>query len=732
MTDGLGTQTYGYNELSQMTAETRQFSDSLPNAPMTNNSFRLEYTYTLASQLKSLKDPYNQQINYDFDKAGRLSSVTGAAYGGVSTYANNAGYRAWGGLKHLEYGNGTQIETAYNNRLQADHFEYTKVGVTTPLLSKNYQYYADGKLKFVDDLALHSIWDRLMTYDHAGRIKHGKSSLEASGGTVANAELSLPYRQSYQFNAFNNLTQRNNLHWGQGSYNNHNFDLNYSYQNDRVTNVGWLHDADGRVTQSNAPDEAEASVYDAAGQLTRIHNVTDSDIYRHQDGLGRETKSVKGTCRPPILHPEDPCVWENEIKYYIRSSVLGGEVVSDVMPDGGKYRTYVHAAGAVIAWQHGITTQSQSVVFLQTDASGMSSKSSTENGVLFTGDGFEGAPTELDPFGSNAGQVSPYYDPYPPEPCGGCGWLGRDDPTRVNGESVEYQIDGMTVNHASFMSFLGMIGGGSVESIILQLTTRLSSQLAGYKISGVRWGTPFTAIYGYDGSQSVTWGAFNPSQSQVSFGNVTPFYSINWSLSVDLISQQQIGTKKPLNEEDQKKYEKKREEIRKRLANISKECLALLTKAGLTVESVIEVVNLQNAYDGSNSTVNTFDAGGIDESGWEPGSREDLRQFERKQSIKDYFAGKDGVQARTMFNPGGKFSDTVLGRSDVYYRTDGNFWNGKKNGFNSQTTILHEALHSLKGLSDEKLYTLLTGKTADHVASSMGISQALRDNGCTK
>lgn len=194
----------------------------------------------------------------------------------------------------------------------------------------------------------------------------------------------------------------------------------------------------------------------------------------------------------------------------------------------------------------------------------------------------------------------------------------------------------------------------------------------------------------------------------------------------------QVGGRVRLNENDQKEYDKKRQEIRQRFAKISKDCLALLTKAGLTVDSVIDAVNIQNAYDGSKSTVSVFDAGGIDESGWVSGAREDLKNLERKETMSAYFARKDRVRARTMMHPNGLFSMTVAGRSDVYFRTEGTFWNGEPNGFNNQTTILHEALHSLTGLGDEKLYTLLTGKTATHDAASAGISDALKGAGCSK
>jgi hypothetical protein len=52
MTDGMGNTVYAYDSLSRMTSETRQFNDTLTEAPMTNNRFQIIYAYSL-SGLKS-------------------------------------------------------------------------------------------------------------------------------------------------------------------------------------------------------------------------------------------------------------------------------------------------------------------------------------------------------------------------------------------------------------------------------------------------------------------------------------------------------------------------------------------------------------------------------------------------------------------------------------------------------------------------------------------------------
>jgi YD repeat-containing protein len=101
MTDSLGTVSYTYDQLSQLTAETRAITGV--------RSFTLNYTYGVRGQLSSITDPFGAQVGYSYDKTGRLSDVTGANFASVSSYASGLQYRAWGALKSLTYGNAKTV-----------------------------------------------------------------------------------------------------------------------------------------------------------------------------------------------------------------------------------------------------------------------------------------------------------------------------------------------------------------------------------------------------------------------------------------------------------------------------------------------------------------------------------------------------------------------------------------------------------------------------------------------
>jgi YD repeat-containing protein len=453
ITDGLGSVTYAYDSLSQLTAETRQFTDTLSAAPLANNSFKLEYTYHVGGGLKSLKDPYGQQINYSNDTAGRLTRVEGSAsFGGVTTYAENPGYRAWGGLKSLQYGNSTSMSMTFNSRLQAEGFDLIKSGQSTPIISKDYSFYSDGAVRKIDDL-VDNKFDQLRTYDNVGRPKTASSSYTARGETPdTNNQYNIPFVQSHIFNAFGNLTVRDHRHW-----NTNDFDFTHAYTNNRLTTGLYnLFDADGRQTKIQQNSDIIETQYDAAGRISFYHRyfapAGEREITRQYDGDGREGKRET---RNYTEVTEDNWQWgEWEAEYFIRSTVLGGKVVSDAGPDGSKKRTYVRAAGAEIAWQNGSGTGA-TVVFQHHDAAGSNYRTTKSDGTLFDDPYNEGAPAELDPMGTNSGTANPYLQQLPPgETCVGCEQINTEMPNYTFGQLLTETLDGFPISRSQAESLL--------------------------------------------------------------------------------------------------------------------------------------------------------------------------------------------------------------------------------------------------------------------------------------
>jgi YD repeat-containing protein len=130
MTDGLGSVSYVYDQLSRITSETRTFTGV--------GSYQLSYGYNLGGQLTSITNPWNAQVGYSYDTTGRPTSVSGSGYAGVSSYVNSISYRAFG-MKQMNYNNGRNLSLLYNNRLMLTQWNVSGV------MGWNYAYQYFGE-----------------------------------------------------------------------------------------------------------------------------------------------------------------------------------------------------------------------------------------------------------------------------------------------------------------------------------------------------------------------------------------------------------------------------------------------------------------------------------------------------------------------------------------------------------------------------------------------------------
>jgi YD repeat-containing protein len=346
MTDGLGSQSYSYNQLSQMTSETRTFSGL--------NSYTMSYGYNLAGESKSVTDPSNSTINYAHDAIGRVSNVTGTNYS-ITQFLSNVSYRASGATKEVSYGNGRTLSLSYNQRLEVTHFEIPSSGSLPSVMAIDYQYNDDGRLSYSHDL-LDSRFDRGYQYDHEGRIKLGLSGADANGSTPTTDR---PYRELYGYDAFDHLTVRNTRHWSKTQA----YISTDSFTDNRRS--GWQYDAEGNLTDNLA----RQYTYDAAG---RMSTVSGSNLNQFFDGDGQRVKTTE----------------PNLVTYYLRSSVLGGQVIEELDSSGSKQRGFVYVGGKIIAEQ----VQNGSVGFVHEEPSGTTVRKT--DGEL--GGAYESS--ELDPF----------------------------------------------------------------------------------------------------------------------------------------------------------------------------------------------------------------------------------------------------------------------------------------------------------------------------------------------
>lgn len=504
MVDGLGTVVYSYDQLSRLIAEARTFNE--PGAPIDGITKTVSYAYSISGALKSITDPAGSSVHYVFDATGRLSTVTGTSFGGVTTYASDARYRAWGAPRHLTYGNAKTLDITYNARMQAATFAVPGV------ISKTYDYYDDGQLRFSSDLLDHK-FDRRYSQDQLGRIKEALSGAEARGESEMTAR---PYKQNFSFDAFNHLTSRTSMVWN----------VPYPAINDSFLDnrrIGSIYDVDGNLL--SGPESTYT--YDQAGNVATVGTFDPASTNsRGVDGDGRQISTTE------VTYSEESSSWVTIKKYYARSSALNGEVLTEMDSSGAKLRTFVYAAGTVLAWQQVAGTINQ-VLWENREPSGATFRTTDMVGNPWSGEN-AAAPAELDPTGANAGTHAPLItEPPPPEGSGSLVPYPRfSDPSHPG---TSYSVDGMPVPVDEFMKEVDSAFHGSLG--LAEASARASKRVIGSRVRGVRFGQEFELTYDTNGRMtSQSWGSRDSNRA----GSPTvadPIYDNSWNLGVTVVAE---------------------------------------------------------------------------------------------------------------------------------------------------------------------------------------------------
>jgi RHS repeat-associated protein len=351
MTDGLGSVSYSYNTLSQLTSETRTFTGL--------GSYALNYTYNIGGELKSITNPWGAQVGYGYDKIGRLNGVSGSGYVGLTSYVNSLSYRAFG-LKQIGYNNGRTLSMQYDNRLRPT--EWSVPGVLR--MQYSYTWERSGRVEFARNLDDETL-DRWFAYDHLGRLTVSRSGNEARLAIGEQVPLLYngPYSHGYFYDQFGNITTREG--WG-GT----NPVYSASYTNNKMNTA--TYDAAGNLIDVGG---GWTFTYDATGQQATsavggVTNVYDGDRLR-----GKKTESGVTT-------------------HYLRSTVLGGQVVAEITTSGTWYRGYVYLGNELLAVQ-----QDLAVHWVHQDPVVKSKRITNSSGTVVS-------TIELDPWGGETDRNS--------------------------------------------------------------------------------------------------------------------------------------------------------------------------------------------------------------------------------------------------------------------------------------------------------------------------------------
>ncbi len=236
-------------------------------------------------------------------------------------------------------------------------------------------------MKYSHDL-LDGRFDRSYEYDHTARLTKALSGAEARGEP---ATTDRPYTETATYDAFDHLNTRFSKHWSRLL----GFSSSDTYSNNR--RVGWTYDAEGNLLS----DAGRQYTFDAAGR-TSSTSWTTGYFNDFRDGDGRRVKATQ----------------PNLVTYYLRSTVLGGQVIEELNSSGAKQRGFIYIGQKIAGydWANG------NVSLLHEDPSGTTVHSSLPE-TAFVADF-----TDLDPWGAEVFSWDPYLDD--PQFSGGRGESG--------------------------------------------------------------------------------------------------------------------------------------------------------------------------------------------------------------------------------------------------------------------------------------------------------------------
>lgn len=360
MADGLGSVSYNYDNLSRLTSETRSFNGL--------DSYTLSYSYNLASELASMTDPWAMVINYGYDKIGRVTGVTGG--GGIDppSYVTGVTYRAFGAIKGMNHGDTKSLSATYDSRMRPTKWDVSNV------LGYNYDYDKlnehTGRVTYAGSIYDPTL-DRSYEYDNVGRlvISHSGTEARAHVGTGQWGTMDGPYSQGYDYDVWGNITRK--YGWGGevqgGSPGQNGPDVTRSYTNNRID--GFSYDAAGNLTN----DLGQTFTYDATGQQATASFGGYSLVQSYDGNTLRVKKNDNGN-----------------VTYYLRSSVLGGQVVAEISAGGALTRKYVYGAGGQLL----ALKQSNSYYWVHEDAITKSKRVTDSSGTIVS-------TIEMDPWGAD-------------------------------------------------------------------------------------------------------------------------------------------------------------------------------------------------------------------------------------------------------------------------------------------------------------------------------------------
>lgn len=252
MTDGAGTETWGYDSMGRVIYINRTIA-----TPISTQSDWAGWTYNYDGTLSTVREYTGTSLQYSYNGIGEATGVSYIDSSGTHPYGSTGTYDAAGHLAGLNMG-GTNTDMpaitagyAYNNRLQL-HTISAMDSSATVVYSHTYCYascyggaptFNNGNIQLDTD-GNRAAYTATYKYDTLNRLLSGQSTT---------------WGDSYTYDPFGNLYKKIPLGSGYGE----NLNASPTPQN-QLSGIGVSYDANGQVTQDNLGMQYS---YDSEGRI---------------------------------------------------------------------------------------------------------------------------------------------------------------------------------------------------------------------------------------------------------------------------------------------------------------------------------------------------------------------------------------------------------------------------------------------------------------------------------
>ena len=271
MADGLGTETYTYDNMGRKTKCVRVITS-------TGVSYTTSYTYNEMNEVTQITYPSGRVVQQSYDSFARLCEVAPSTTGcgtAASPYSTGYAYNIANQLTGFKYGSGVAASASYSpDRLLPTSLAYAKA--TSTLFSLNYDYAQaggnNGQITGITDNA-----DNGRTayygYDALGRL--------ASASTVGDANYAA-WGLSWTYDNYGNRTAQS-VTAGSAPANS----VSVNAATNQIMTSGYTYDVAGNMTS----DGVNTIAYDAENRVTSSSGSLGSGTYTY-DGYGQRIEKT--------------------------------------------------------------------------------------------------------------------------------------------------------------------------------------------------------------------------------------------------------------------------------------------------------------------------------------------------------------------------------------------------------------------------------------------------------